>query len=120
MRYVSFRVGNRDSYGIVRDGGVIDLGRRIGDRYPTLKVLVAAGFPAQALAAGNSDPDHAESDIEYLPTIPDAPYVWCLALNYVEHHDEVQSAGRVQDLPKQPALFMRSMDSMVGHRQAME
>jgi 2-keto-4-pentenoate hydratase/2-oxohepta-3-ene-1,7-dioic acid hydratase in catechol pathway len=43
--------------------------------------------------------------------------VWCLALNYVEHHNEVQSAGRVQELPKQPALFMRSIDSLVGHQQ---
>ena len=29
----------------------------------------------------------------------------------------MQSAGRVQELPKQPALFMRSIDSLVGHKQ---
>ena len=119
MRYASYRLDGVASYGIVRDGGIIDLGRRIGGRYPSLRSLIAAGFPADALAAASSSPDVSEHDVEFLPTIADAPYVWCLALNYVEHHDEVQAAGRVQELPKQPALFMRSMDSMAGHRQSL-
>jgi 2-keto-4-pentenoate hydratase/2-oxohepta-3-ene-1,7-dioic acid hydratase in catechol pathway len=37
----------------------------------------------------------------------------------VEHHDEVQSAGRVQELPKQPALFSRTIDSLTGHLQPL-
>ena len=117
MRYLSFRAGNRDSYGVITDKGIVDLGSRFKDRYPTLKSLITAGFPKEVDAAARGAPDLAESDIEYLPTIPDATNVWCLALNYVEHHDEVQSAGRVQELPKQPALFMRSIDSLAGHKQ---
>jgi len=117
MRYVSFKVGGRESYGVINEDGVVDLGRRLGARYPTLRSLIAAGFPAEADAASREPADHLESDIVYLPTIPDAANVWCLALNYVEHHNEVQSAGRVQELPKQPALFMRSIDSLVGHQQ---
>jgi 2-keto-4-pentenoate hydratase/2-oxohepta-3-ene-1,7-dioic acid hydratase in catechol pathway len=119
MRYVSFKVGDRESYGVIKEGGVVDLGRRLVGRYPTLKSLIAAGFPAEADTASREPADHSESDVAYLPPIPDAGSVWCLALNYVEHHDEVQSAGRVQELPKQPALFMRSIDSLVGHRQAL-
>ncbi len=119
MRYLSFRAGNRNSYGVITDKGVVDLGKRLHDRHPTLKSLIEAGFPKEADDAAQGAADFAESDIEYLPTIPDATNVWCLALNYVEHHDEVQSAGRVQELPKQPALFMRSIDSLTAHGQPL-
>ncbi len=117
MRYLSFKTGGRDSYGAITDKGIVDLGKRFKDRYPTLKALITAGLPQEVVAAAQGPADLAESDIEYLPTIPDATNLWCLALNYVEHHNEVESAGRVQELPKQPALFMRSMDSVVGHGQ---
>ncbi len=119
MRYVSFKVEGRQSYGAVVAGGIVDLGSRFKDRYPTLKSLIAAGFAREVTKAAQGPADLAESAIEYLPPVPDATNVWCVALNYVEHHDEVQSAGRVQELPKQPALFMRSIDSLVGHRQPL-
>lgn len=119
MRYLSFKAGGRESYGVMTDRGVIDLGGRFKDRYPTLKALITAGFPKEVEAALPASADFTADEIEYLPTIPDATNVWCLALNYVEHHDEVQSAGRVQELPKQPALFMRSIDSLVGHKHAL-
>jgi 2-keto-4-pentenoate hydratase/2-oxohepta-3-ene-1,7-dioic acid hydratase in catechol pathway len=117
MRYLSFRVGHRESYGVVAENGIVDLGKRFADRYPTLKDVIAAGFPQEIDAVARGPADLTEREIDYLPVIPNATNVWCLALNYVEHHDEVQSAGRVQDLPKQPALFMRSIDSLVGHEQ---
>lgn len=120
MRYLSFKVGQRTSYGTISDRGIVDLGQRFKDRYPTLKSLIEAGFPKEVEAtAAAAGADLAEADIEYLPTIPDATNVWCLALNYIEHHNEVQDAGRVQELPKQPALFMRSIDSLTGHKQAL-
>jgi 2-keto-4-pentenoate hydratase/2-oxohepta-3-ene-1,7-dioic acid hydratase in catechol pathway len=119
MRYLSFKTGSRQSYGAITDKGIVDLGSRFKDRYPTLKSLIAAGFPKEVDTVAQGTADLAEADIEYLPTIPDATNVWCLALNYVEHHDEVQGAGRVQELPKQPALFMRSIDSLAGHGQSL-
>ena len=119
MRYLSFKAGGNESYGIITERGIVDLGKRFKDRYPTLKALITAGFPKEVDAVAQGAVDLAESDIEYLPTIPDATNIWCLALNYLEHHSEVESAGRVQELPKQPALFMRSIDSMVGHNQSL-
>jgi len=116
MRFATFELRGRQSYGVVRDDGVVDLGRRLGARLPTLKALVAAGWPQEALAAAQGPVDCQEADISYLPPIPDPAHIWCLALNYVEHHDEVQGAGRVQELPKQPAVFMRWADSFTGHR----
>lgn len=117
MRLATFRVRGNQTYGVVRDDGIVDLGARLGGKYPTLKSLIAAGFPPELDEASRASADFAETAISYLPPITDPARIWCLALNYVEHHGEVQSAGRVQELPKQPALFMRCADSLTGHRQ---
>jgi hypothetical protein len=41
MKLVSFAASGRDSYGAVVGDGVFDLGRRLGDRYPTLRAAIA-------------------------------------------------------------------------------
>jgi 2-keto-4-pentenoate hydratase/2-oxohepta-3-ene-1,7-dioic acid hydratase in catechol pathway len=119
MKLATFRTGERISYGIVRDGGIVDLGRRIGTDYPTLKSLLATHLPAAVRDLAGAAPDHALADVSLLQPIPDPAHIWCLALNYVEHHNEVQGAGRVQELPAQPALFMRWADSLAAHGEAL-
>lgn len=114
MRFASFEINGRTTYGVVRDDGVVDLGRRLPE-FPTLKTLIGAGFPASVDAVADGPADFSEAEITYLPPIPDPAHIWCLAINYIDHRDEVADAGRVQDLPKYPALFMRWPDSLVGH-----
>jgi hypothetical protein len=43
MKLVSFVTANGPGYGVVKDGGVVDLRRRFGDRLPTLRALLSAG-----------------------------------------------------------------------------
>ncbi len=117
MRLATFQTHDRETYGVVREDGIVDLGVRLDKKYPTLKSLIAAGFSAELDQAARGPADFEEAAISYLPPITDPARIWCLALNYVEHHGEVQTAGRVQELPKQPALFMRCADSLTGHRQ---
>lgn len=119
MKYASFRVDGRTSYGAVAGEGIVDLGKRFGAQYPNLKSVLAAGFPPELGAAANGAPDYSLAQVELLAPIPDPAHVWCLALNYVEHHNEVQNAGRVQELPKQPALFARAADSLTAHGQPL-
>ena len=119
MRFVSYQVGGRAAYGLKTENGVVDLARRFGDKAPDLRALLTAGLTEQARQYAGEAPDHQLADIEYLPVIPVPAHLWCLALNYVEHHAEVESAGRVQELPKKPALFLRAADSMTGHQQAL-
>lgn len=119
MKYSSFEIDGRTTYGIVVGDGVVDLGKRFGDQYADLKALVAAGFPPHVAAAASERADYALDRISFLPPIAAPVHIWCLALNYAEHHNEVQSAGRVQELPKSPALFARAADSLVGHGQTL-
>ena len=90
-----------------------------GNEYADLKALVAAGFPPHVAAAASEPADYPLDRISFLPPIAAPVHIWCLALNYAEHHNEVQSAGRVQELPKSPALFARAADSLVGHGQTL-
>ncbi len=112
MRFARYQVGDRTSYGLVTEQGICDLS---GSEFATLEARLAAGLPP----AGATRIDHALADITFLPPVASPVHIWCLALNYVEHHSEVEAAGRVQELPKQPALFARARDSLTGHDQPL-
>ncbi len=114
MRYISFRVGGRTSYGVLRDQSVIDLGARVGDLLPDLTRFL------DALSRGFQPPplpglieDYAASDIEYLPVCRPGK-ILCVGLNYQTHRDET---GR-GDHPY-PTLFSRFADTLTGHGSAI-
>ena len=43
MKILSYRHQGKDTYGVLAGDGVCDVGRRIGDRYPDLGAVLAAG-----------------------------------------------------------------------------
>src|SRR5208337_2559066 len=116
MKLVSFVSAGRASYGVVKDGGVIDLGRRLGDRWPTLRALLAAGALAEAgRAARDAAPDLPLEGLELAPVIPDPDKIICVGLNYRAH---VEETGRT--VTEKPALFARFAGSQVGHMRPLE
>ena len=54
MKLISYTASGRNSYGAVVGDGVVDLGRRLGDRCPTLRAAIAAGALASAAKEVNS------------------------------------------------------------------
>ncbi len=73
MRVMSFRWRDKEGYGVVADGGVIDASSAFAGRYPSLRAVIEAGAMAEieAWAAGR-EADMAPEDVTYLPVIPDA------------------------------------------------
>ncbi|NBW08899.1 MAG: fumarylacetoacetate hydrolase family protein [Caulobacteraceae bacterium] len=120
MRYASYEIDGRTSWGAVTDAGIVDLAPAFAGTYPDLKSVIAAGFPAEVVEAAGSSATHALDAVTWLSPVPNPDHLWCLAVNYVEHHAEVVGAGRVQELPKKPALFMRWIDTFTGHNTALE
>lgn len=110
MRYLSFREGNRDSYGYALNDGVVDLGKRTG--LPDLKTHIAARADVLGHEA-NAQPDYALSEIRFLPTIPNPAKVLCVAVNYREDGDEPSSP------PAYPLLFTRFATSQTGHNEPL-
>lgn len=115
MRFATYEIEGRRSFGVVTDAGIVDLGPAFAGRYPDLKSVIAADFPDEVMKAAEGPVSFAADAVTYLPPVPNPDHLWCLAVNYVEHHAEVVDAGRVQELPKQPALFARWPDTVTGH-----
>jgi 2-keto-4-pentenoate hydratase/2-oxohepta-3-ene-1,7-dioic acid hydratase in catechol pathway len=112
MRLASFSSPKGASYGAVTDKGIVDLGRRLGNRFPDLRSLIAKNGLEEAKKAAASPADFKESEITWLPVIPNPGKIVCVGLNYEEHRAET---GR--DKTENPALFLRVAESQVGHRQ---
>ena len=68
MKFVSFNHCNKASYGILNEDTITDLGKRIGDTYPDLKSLIAAG--TELVEDLERAPDLHLNDVELLPPIP--------------------------------------------------
>ncbi len=52
MKLLTYKTSKDTSYGAVTGQGVIDLGRRLGSKYPDLKALIA-GNEAQSVTGGS-------------------------------------------------------------------
>lgn len=107
MAFVSFKAEGRSSYGIVREDGIFDLGRRIGTVLPDLKSYLTAHGLRDVPAPTSTD--YATGQFTYLPVIPNPAKILCVGLNYDEHRRET---GRAES--KYPAIFMRFADTLVG------
>jgi 2-keto-4-pentenoate hydratase/2-oxohepta-3-ene-1,7-dioic acid hydratase in catechol pathway len=112
MKLATFKTAQGASYGIVTGKGIVDLRRFLGNQYPDLKALIAGNGFSQARAHLSEKPDYQETDITWLPVIPNPDKILCVGLNYQDH---VVETGR--DNTENPAIFLRVAESQVGHRQ---
>jgi 2-keto-4-pentenoate hydratase/2-oxohepta-3-ene-1,7-dioic acid hydratase in catechol pathway len=109
MRLLSFVAGGKAAFGAVSGDGVVTLNDKIGQ--PDLRAALAAGaMDVMRQAAQTAKPDHKLGDIKFLPLIPKPNKILCAGVNYRAHAAEV---GR--ELPKQPSMFIRFADTLVGH-----
>lgn len=110
MKLASFSLGKNESYGVVTDGSVIDLGRRLGSRFPTLRSAIAADAIGEiARITASEKPDMPLSAVKLLPPIPNPDKIICVGLNYAEHAKEGGKA-----VPEFPALFIRLTNTLVA------
>jgi len=115
MQLVSYSVRGSPSYGVVTDGGVIDLKSRIGETFPTLKTLLAgSGSQMARKIAEKERPDHRLEEVTLLPVIPDPDKIFCVGINYHSHRQET---GRQETL--YPTIFTRYANTQVGHLGAL-
>jgi 2-keto-4-pentenoate hydratase/2-oxohepta-3-ene-1,7-dioic acid hydratase in catechol pathway len=112
MRLATFKTAQGTSYGIVTAKGIVDLKRYIGNRFADLRALIGGNAFAEAAKHANEAPDYRESDVTWLPVIPNPDKIVCVGLNYQDH---VVETGR--ENTEQPAIFLRVAESQVGHKQ---
>jgi 2-keto-4-pentenoate hydratase/2-oxohepta-3-ene-1,7-dioic acid hydratase in catechol pathway len=90
---------------------VIDAGQRLEGKFASVRDVLRAGALEEVRRLATASADHALSDVEVLPAIPDAAAkLLCVGINYMPH---IKEMGR--ERPEHPVLFVRFADSIVGH-----
>jgi len=114
VRFLSYEHHNETAYGAVIDDGVVNLSARLPE-YRTLRdVLAADALGRAAEVASSRSPDCDLDDIVYLPPIPNAQKIVCIGVNYRNRDEEYQDGAAPANYP---SVFMRTRESLVGHRQ---
>jgi 2-keto-4-pentenoate hydratase/2-oxohepta-3-ene-1,7-dioic acid hydratase in catechol pathway len=114
MKLASFTASGRASYGLLVDGGLFDLGARVGARYPTLRAALAGDALGEISRSAGAKPDLALAQATLLPPIPAPDKIVCIGLNYRAHAAE---AGL--KVPDNPSLFLRLTNTLVAHGGAL-
>lgn len=116
-RIATFRAGGRDRYGLVTEGGLVDLTPEFGARFPTLREVIEAGaLDALVQAGAGRAPSWAEQDVTFLPPIPRPDRIICVGVNFPDRNAEYKD-GSAQ--PKHMSLFPRFPSSFTGHGQPL-
>ena len=113
MKIGSYIIDGKASYGVKTDEGIVDLGRRLGNRYADLPTVIRAfALDEASETADGEPPDFGENDIEFLPLIPAPVNTYAAGVNYMTH---IIETGR--KVPEVPSLFLKTQQAFVGHKQ---
>src|SRR5256885_1701940 len=105
MKLATFKTAQGTSYGIVTAKGIVDLKRYIGNRFADLKALIGGNAFVEAAKYANEAPDYKESDVTWLPVIPNPDKIICVGLNYQEHVAETGRETTDQMIFKIPKII---------------
>ncbi|MFT5540313.1 MAG: 2-keto-4-pentenoate hydratase/2-oxohepta-3-ene-1,7-dioic acid hydratase in catechol pathway [Alphaproteobacteria bacterium] len=117
MRLISYRTKNSTGVGVMTDDtGFIALDKAAPDLPKTLRGLLELkdGLTRAAKSVEGQSATHNINDVTLDAVIPNPAAIWCAALNYSAHQEEV-GRGRSE----YPEVFMRTPASLVGHKQAL-
>jgi 2-keto-4-pentenoate hydratase/2-oxohepta-3-ene-1,7-dioic acid hydratase in catechol pathway len=110
MKLASYIADGKECFGVVTGDGVVTLNQRLG-RYADLRAALTDNALAEIRkAADGAKADHKLNEIKWLPPIPNPEKILCAGINYRSHAAET---GR--ELPKQPSMFIRFTNTLVGH-----
>jgi len=114
MRFLTFNHAGKESWGVITDEGVIDLGNLIGSSL--LEVLQQDRLEAMKKLANGLEIDYQTEEVEFLPPISNPGKIACVGVNYANRNAEYKDGS---EAPKFPSLFIRTPDSFTGHNKPL-
>jgi 2-keto-4-pentenoate hydratase/2-oxohepta-3-ene-1,7-dioic acid hydratase in catechol pathway len=115
MKLASYVASGKPAFGVVVGDGVATMNDRLGNRYATLRDVIAAGaLDELRRAAQGAQPDQKLAGLQYLPVIPNPEKIMCVGINYKSH-----AAEHGTEAPKLPNIFLRFINTLVPHDGAM-
>lgn len=117
MKFVSFEEGGRARYGVVNGTRVLDLSKRLGERFPDLVSFIAGGdLSAVRDLVAKEQGDYEYEQLNLLPVVPNPGKILAIGLNYHDHVAEADRALGGREVPKKPMVFARWPESLTAHR----
>lgn len=110
MKFLTFSHADKESWGVITDKGIIDLGNLLGGSL--LQVLQDDKLDAMKKLASALEVDYDPKDVEFLPPISNPGKIACVGVNYANRNAEYKDGS---EAPKYPSLFIRTPDSFTGH-----
>lgn len=110
MKFLTFVREGKESWGVITDQGVIDLGNLVGGSL--LQVLQDDKLEAMKKLAKALDVDYQADEVEFLPPISNPGKIACVGVNYANRNAEYKDGSAD---PEYPSLFLRTPDSFTGH-----
>lgn len=110
MRFLTFNHAGKESWGVITNEGVIDLGNLLGSSL--LEVLQQDRLDAMKKLAKGLEIDYKAEDVEFLSPITNPGKIACVGVNYANRNAEYKDGS---EAPKFPSLFIRTPDSFTGH-----
>ena len=113
-RMATCTVNGKSTWGLVRDDGFVDLGRR-NPQYQTMLNVIEAGALLNLAQSGEALPaDHPLSALRYEIPVPNPRKIVCIGINYPARNEEYSEGNSAA---KYPGIFFRTPTSLVGHNE---
>ena len=115
MRFSSFFAHGKETWGLMKNEGVVVVDGALASGFPSLKSAIEAGKLDEIGAAlMQKKIELPLEQVSYLPVITNPDKILCVGLNYHDHrleggHDEVGH----------PTIFVRFANAQVGHNKAI-
>lgn len=111
MKLVSFQIGERASFGLWTDAGIIDLGKRLAPEIGSVLELVRKDALPRAREFENASPDYRHDEVCLDKPLTDWGKCFCVGVNYPDRNEEYKDRS---EAPKYPSLFVRFPETLVG------
>ena len=106
MKLISYRRQGTESFGVVTDGGVVDM----SGAFTTLKEAIGGLGLSRLEAEAVRPPDFGLDEIEHMFPITEPEKIFCIGRNYRAYHEVLADGG-----PKWPSVFPRFASSFAAH-----
>lgn len=113
-RMATCTIGGNSTWGLVRDDGFVDLGRRHPEFATMLNVIDAGALLRMAQEGAALAVDHPLSALRYEIPVPNPRKIICIGINYPARNEEYSEGNAAA---KYPGIFPRVTNSFVGHNE---
>lgn len=115
-RLATVRIAGRQTWGVVAEGGFVELALGF-PQWPTLRGVIAAGaLPLVLAAARGRGVTHGTGSFAYDIPVPDPEKIICVGVNFPDRNAEYKDG---QEAPPNMSLFPRFARSFTAHGLAL-